>query len=170
MKMHAIVWPCVVTLIGLTGVARAAVPSQLQGKTISVSWAQTVNGVNGGSGTLSKQFRETIYISGQGRIFNRADQRDRSYARTNDRALGSVESFRFERNQLVSTSGWISGANRMTISFDPGFQSCSASLQIGRESGKLYKWKGVDGEIRTATGVMASTPACSIREGNSLAE
>ena len=59
----------------------------------------------------------------------------------------------------------------LTVAFDSGFQSCTANVTMGRESGKAFKFKGLDGKTYTATGSpTASTPTCSIREGNPFAQ
>jgi len=44
-------------------------------------------------------------------------------------------------------------------------------MQFGRESGKVFKFRGVNGEMCTVAGVpTASTPSCSIRAGNPFAQ
>src|SRR6185437_16157951 len=80
--------------------------------------------------------------------------------------------FRFEGNHLIGTRTLIGGAAaQMVVSFDPGFQSCTASVHFGRESGKPFQYRGLRGELFTATGVpTASTPTCSVREGNAFAQ
>jgi hypothetical protein len=80
-------------------------------------------------------------------------------------------SFRFEGNRLVGTCKLVgASAMQLVISFDPGFQSCTASVKFGRENGKPFQYTGIHGDTFTATEAStASTPTCSIREGNAFA-
>ena len=88
-----------------------------------------------------------------------------------ERRKASAGEFRFDGNRIVRAAkgAFSSGALNETISFDSGFQSCTASIQTGHESGKVYKWKSLDGRNITATSFTPSNPTCSISEGNALA-
>ena len=165
-----------IALAAMAGAANAAgAPGQLYNKTISVSFRVTNNGVDEhGKGTGNgREISQTIYISNQGRVFLRGEHRGGSFGKTvhNGPEVSSGE-FRFEGNQLVRphVGDLSSGAANETISFDPGFQSCTASMQFGHEPGKVYKWKSLDGRNITASVMNVSTPTCSIREGNAFAQ
>ena len=148
-----------------------AAPAQLYNKTISISYSVTANAV-AEDGTVSNRPRtvqRTLYVSSKGRIFSRSD---RQVGRNSDSVERGPEStsgaFRFDGNRLIGVNtNFISGAGQLIVSFDGGFQSCTASIVMGRENGKAVKFKGLNGQIFTATGVpTVSTPSCSIREGN----
>ena len=77
------------------------------------------------------------------------------------------ESFEDEQVAGFVNTNFVSGAGQLVVSFDSSFQSCTASVTLGRESGKAFKFKGLNGKTFTATGTpTVSTPSCSIREGN----
>ena len=148
-------------------------PAELYNKTIWLSFVMSSNGVDEqGRRAGGRTTHQTIYISGQGRIFFRAENRGARSAETVDRAPEtSPARFHFEGNRLVRTArgSLTSGALNETVSFDPGFHSCTATVETGHESGKTYKWKSLDGRNITATSLTASDPTCSIREGNAFA-
>ncbi len=56
----------------------------------------------------------------------------------------------------------------MVISFDPGFTSCSVSVQNAKENG-VIKRKGTDGVVREFLSITISGETCSVREGNPFA-
>jgi hypothetical protein len=149
-----------------------AAPSQLLNKTVSVTTTVTIP-ARGSDGTISTRQRTVsrlIYISSQGRLFVKVSQRARRAATDREIGPGDGGSWPFEGNRLVTTRGFISGANQLTISFDPSFQSCSADLVIGSESGKPRVWKALNGETLTAAGkAEVSGVSCSIQEGNAFA-
>ena len=112
----------------------------------------------------------TIYISSAGRIFARRLRRDGGGA-TEDMKFAPVEhDWRFVGNKLIVNAGYVSGASLLTISFDPSGQSCTASVQFGRDAGRAMVWKGADGVTYTSTGPwVASNVTCSIASGNAFA-
>jgi hypothetical protein len=152
----------------------ASVPSALYNKSISIAFVASANAVGDrGSPSRSRQVQVTIYVSNLGRIFLQREARSGRRGLTEQRGPETTAGhFRFEGNRLIGTRKLLGGgASQMTISFEPGFQSCTASIQFGRESGTDFKFKGLNGEIYTATGVpTASTPTCSIREGNAFGQ
>jgi len=154
----------------LPGAAFAA-PSQLYNKTVSVSYTVTADAV-AEDGTLSNRPRtvqRTLYISSQGRVFSRADRQAGRNSETVERDPSSTGgAFRFEGNRLIGVNThFVSGAGQLVVTFDSGFQSCTADLMMGREGGKAFKFKGLNGKTFTATGVpKVSGATCSIRDGN----
>jgi hypothetical protein len=153
--------------------AADAAPPQLLNKSISVSMTVTVPATGSGGRVLTRQrtIQRQIYVSSQGRLFIKISRRARGGASDDEVAPGEGGSgLHFEGNQLVGTKGLVSGANRLTISFEPSFQSCSADMVIGTESGKPRVWKGLNGQTLTAAGkATVSGVSCSIREGNVFA-
>jgi hypothetical protein len=118
-----------------------------------------------------RQVSKTIYISSQGRIFSQTERQTSVSLRETVQQTPSTSGLRFEGSRLIGAAPTLGGAVQMIISFDAGFQSCTASVQYGREVGKAFKFKGLNGETFTAKGVpTASTPTCSIRAGNAFAQ
>lgn len=149
----------------------AAAPAYLLNKTITVSSTTTTPFIeNGRSGTGSRVTVHTIYVSNAGRIFLRRARRDRNASSTEEFAYDTGLSMRFDGNKLVGTALYSSGAGRMIVSFDPAGQSCTATMQFGRDNGRPFAWKGVNGHTYTATGPsVASNITCSITAGNAFA-
>jgi len=174
MRIIAIVSACAV-LAGAPCAAEAAdAPAALRNKSISIAYVVTVNAVSD-RGTTSKprNVSQTIYISTQGRVFLKREGWHGPASTTHQGAPEQTAGhFRFEGNHLIGTRTLIGGAAaQMVVSFDPGFQSCTASVHFGRKSGKPFQYRGLRGELFTATGVpTASTPTCSVREGNAFAQ
>jgi hypothetical protein len=156
----------------LLSVPAWAASAALLNKSISVSYATTIPGkkADGTPVSGSRIATRTFYISSAGRIFARVARRDGNAAETKDAGPGeSGNTARFVGDKLVGVTQFPSGAAQMTISFDPGGQSCSASIVAGRESGRAIRWKGVDGTMREATGpVTFSNISCSISSGNAF--
>jgi hypothetical protein len=150
-----------------------AAPSQLLNKSISVSMSVSIpaKSTDGTVSTRQRQISRQIYVSSQGRLFVKIFRRARGGA--SDSAVGPGEggaNLHFAGNKLVGTLAVVSGANQLTISFDPSFQSCTADMIIGTEAGKPRVWKGLNGETFTATGkAVVSGVSCSIRDGNVFA-
>lgn len=59
-------------------------------------------------------------------------------------------------------------ATRIVISFNPGFSSCTAAVTVGK-LGPNPKITGIDGSPRELIDISASSPSCSVSEGNGLA-
>ena len=148
-----------------------AAPAQLYGKAISISYTVTANAVaeDGTTSSRPRTVQRTIYISSKGRVFSRSDRQAGRNSDTVERGPeGTSGHFSFQGNRLVGVNtSFISGAGQLVVSFDSSFQSCTANIMLGRESGKAFKFKGLNGKIFTATGTpTVSTPRWSIREGN----
>jgi hypothetical protein len=161
---------CALTSL-LAGAAQAA-PAELLNKSITVSYAVTIPGVkaDGSQVVGSRAATRTIYISSAGRAFARVNRRDGKDTQTKEAGPGdSANTVRFAGNKLVGVMKFPSGAAQMTVSFDPGGQSCSATIVMGREGGHALRWKGVDGAMREATGqATVSNVSCSISSGNAF--
>lgn len=148
-----------------------AAPAQLYNKTVSIAFSVSANAVaeDGTMANRPRSVQRTIYISSKGRVFSRAERQAGRGADTVERGPESTAgAFRFEGNRMVGVNAnFVGGAAQMVVTFDSGFSSCTASVVFGREAGKAFKFKGLDGKNYTTTGVpTATTPSCSIREGN----
>jgi hypothetical protein len=171
MKIALVVCAC--ALIPFTSLASAAgAPAQLYNKTVIVSFSVTFGDAVAEDGTTINRpltSQRTLYISSKGRIFSRVDRQigrnSQSVDRTPEDTTGH---YRFEGNKLIGVNTrFISGAAQMIVSFDSGFQSCTASIGFGRDGSKPFAFKGMNGKTYTSkSSPTASTPTCSIRDGN----
>lgn len=167
-----------VSIFALNPIAPAhAAPSQLLNKTVTVNLTVAIpgKGTDGSSLNTSSPVQRVIYISSAGRVFSRTTRTGgsaRQQAERGPEAGSSGGSLSFSGNKLVGGMPIYggSGATLWTISFDPSFQSCTAEVIVGKDSGKPIVWKGFNGVSYTATGkAVISGVSCSIRDGNALA-
>jgi hypothetical protein len=54
----------------------------------------------------------------------------------------------------------------MTVSFDPGFNSCNGEVKFGKNRGQTMSRRGPDGKIHQITSIAASGFSCSVARGN----
>jgi hypothetical protein len=152
--------------------AANAAPPQLLNKTVFVSFSISVpaKGAGGSILTGSRNSQRVIYISSAGRVFARATRQEgRGNSETKEAGPETV-TVGVAGNKIVGGMKLPSGAAQLTVDFDPSFQSRTAQVFAGGESGKPIVFKGLNGVMYTATGKMQfSNASCSIREGNALA-
>lgn len=122
----------------------------------------------GDSSVGSKEVSYVIYISSAGRIFSRGSQSKGKRAQTWEAAPETTR-WHLEGGRLVATAARVSGALMQTISFAPDFRSCNIEVVAGHESGKPYRWKGMNGDVYEADGPLSiSQQGCFIADGNGL--
>jgi hypothetical protein len=161
---------CILT-IAISPSLAADAPAQLFGKTLTVSYRASAPIIwHDRPIVASKSSSLRIYISSAGRIFERAAQvaagSGAALARDNEPGKSG---WRFVGGKLVRSLPTVSGAFMQEISFDSTFASCTFFEIAGHESGKAYKWKGLDGKEYQATGpVTFAGQSCSISAGNGL--
>jgi hypothetical protein len=151
--------------------ATSAAPANLLNKTItfSLTTSASYTSSDGKSGAGSRATTNVLYISSAGRIFAKRVRQDGRASEFTARAPGE-HTWRFVGDKLVGVGSYVSGASQSTISFDPSGQSCTATIQFGRDSGRAMSWKGVNGITYTATSPwVASNISCSVAPGNSFA-
>jgi hypothetical protein len=163
----------VALLLCALGSAVQAAPAQLLNKSITIDFAITVPAKtpDGTAASPGRRVHRVIYVSSQGRLFQKVSKVARGGSAEGesgpDSGGGGVH---FAGNKLVGVVQMISGANMVTISFDPSYSSCTVEVITGSEGGKARVWKGLNGVTFTATGKpMVSGTSCSIREGNAFA-
>ena len=148
------------------------VPPQLRNKTISVSYTSiaTVMTPRGERRNSTTSVQRLIYVSTAGRFFVRASYNSRtSEAAPGDNTPGGgARDWIFSGGRIIGFGEKDAGAGRVIISFDRGYQSCSASVLYGKPRGQhiTVKRRGVTFELLE---VKHSGEACSIREGNAFA-
>jgi len=166
-----------IALLALVGLSAApsmtlAAPANVLNKTITVSLTTSAPWVTaeGQKGVGTRHTTHTIYVSSAGRVFAKRVRQDGAASEVKGFAPGA-NTFRFVGDVLIGNATYVSGASEMIINFDPSGQSCTASVQYGRASGRAMSWKGVNGVTYTATGPWeASNVRCSVAAGNAFAE
>jgi hypothetical protein len=158
--------------LALPATTANAAPAQLLNKTVFISFSVAVPAKGADGSTLSgaRNSQRVIYISSAGRVFARASRQAGRSSETKE-AGPEATTVRIAGNSLVGVMKYPSGASQLTVSFDPSFQSCTAQILTGGESGKPIVFKGLNGVMYTATGKMQfSGISCSIKDGNALAD
>jgi hypothetical protein len=143
-------------------------PPQLYSKTITVSYSATMAG-----GTLAAQ--RVIYVSSKGRIFVR---RTRSGGGVSDSKDLPLENYSYSGGRIIGYHPFSgerfregSGAQQVTISFDPSFHTCTASLRYGKSSGQPYRIRVPNGKIYSSDSApTVSGISCAIKDGNPFGE
>ena len=158
---------------------RAQAPRPLFNKTVAFSYNadSVVRDPDGKTHAVHAVISYTWYISTAGRIFERSARTPGRGPKqagkfAPDAALrtktGEARNVHFEGSKIVSLRGFVKGASRTVVSFDPGFSSCTVSVQQGKEGG-AFKRKGTDGAVRDYLSIKVSGQTCSVREGNPFA-
>jgi len=155
--------------------AATAAPTGLFNKTVRVSYGFYIPGksavgtTNGGGRSVTT----IIYISSAGRVFSKQVARasrgssGEDVMAAPDRTAGH---FDFAGNTMVATRRFGNAAGRMTVKFDPGFQTCTADFIVGGENGAPMTWVGLNGEKYTQVGPPTfSSVTCSVQSGNAFA-
>jgi len=149
-----------------------SVPPQVMNKTISVSFVATGESKAPGGLTrgFSTQVSVIIYVSSAGRLFFRKRIANGHFSRGKDIAPGEGRgSASFQGNRLIGVVPFEAGARQVTVTFDPGFTSCTASIIEGHGSGGVIRRRGPDGAMYEVTSASTSSPSCSIQSGNAFA-
>jgi hypothetical protein len=156
----------------LFSIPAMAAPSQLHNKSVVIAWSESIQEKNEAGQLLNTSLtRERIaYVSSVGRVFVRASQSSRSAEKRNEFAPGApAGTLAFQGNSLVGTAVFAGFARRITVTFDAGFSSCSASVVYGKAGGP-QKWKSLDGkQTLEVQSISVGSASCSIREGNLVA-
>jgi hypothetical protein len=173
---HAI--PAVMALAMATSGALAA-PSQLYGKSVIVSWqedrVQTTDR-DAQPTSISASAQLSVYISEAGRPFSRVSMsvtnrrgRTRSGNRDAVQGEGSARSFGFHGSTMSATMPrGNAGAMQVLVTFDSGFQGCSAHVVAGKAGGSQFtRVKSmVTGNDVDIYSVKTSGESCRVQNGN----
>ncbi len=158
--------------VSLTAIAAQAAPQQALNKTVVVTYAMftPAKGADGSTNSTARNVTHQIYISTQGRMFVKNIGRAGNYSGQSLRDPSSG-SFSFAGNTIVGTvTGSSNGANRITVTFDASYQSCSASVIAGTQSNVPFTWVALNGVRYTATGKTSiSGINCTVSQGNAFA-
>jgi hypothetical protein len=174
----ALAMPAILALPMASSVALAA-PSQLYGKSVIVSWQEDRQQTTAGDAQLrsiSASAELSVYISEAGRPFSRVSMsvtnrrgRTRSGNRDAVQGEGSARSFGFHGNTMsASMPRGSAGAMQISVTFDSGFQSCSARVMTGSAGGSQFtrvKSMVISGEVDIYS-VRTSGESCRVQNGN----
>lgn len=178
----AIACAALASIAGTSPAAAGPAPPQLRNKTVTVTstlqFSQRAPDGRFASPTL--QSRYTIYISSAGRAFVRGTRSINnphfSASKSADIAPGQRHSdgtetreMQFEGGKLVGTAGFVSGAARMVVGFDPAYATCTARIVFGKAGGAPIRIKGLDGVLYEIMSVNVSRSDCAIAAGNAFA-
>lgn len=162
-------------------------PTQLYNKSIMISWTESrdMTTVEGEKRNRIVSTDYGLYVSSAGRVFSqfgrtrggkRGGRRVRHSAGSSEAPDGSSiktgngRSHRvlsFNGHSIHATDQFKSGARRISVTFDDGFGSCTASVIYGKEAGVPGVIShGMSGKLHLVESVGISAPTCSIRDGN----
>jgi len=178
----ALVLCCVAVWPGAAGAA----PTQLYGKTVTIAGSETRTFRPGGRDeikTMNASNQYIVYVSEAGRLFVRSERaisrpgaKGSAGSKTIDTAPGGTigvavsSAAQFSGNTLVITQRMVSGATRITVTFDPSFSSCTVTAQQGREGDKpMVIHDRFSGENNVVLSISTTWSGCSIQSGNQFA-
>jgi len=174
----------VLILLGFTGAAIPlataghAAPSQLYGKSVVVTWTEERDQRAEGDPDIRNVARNgqfSVYLSTAGKPFSRMSYSfsgRRGGLKTGKRDAvageGSRRSVTFSGNTLNMSAPMRGGARNVMVTFDGGFQSCSAQVLTGKEagSGSIHARSMVNGRSIEILSVKTGAASCRIQDGN----
>jgi hypothetical protein len=167
--------------VALPGTVAAAIPTQLYGKSvvISIDDARTTRHVGEDKATsINESYTFSIYVSTAGRTFVRSDvtlvNRKGSHSGAIDTGPGggpigttTASNVQLSGDSMILTLRRVSGARRITATFDAAFGSCNATVIDGKEGNKPIITKDrFSGKLYEALSIQSSVTGCSVRDGN----
>ena len=170
--------PAAILVFAMTTSGACAAPAQLYGKSVTISWTENRMQTTDTSDVptpMTASGQLSIYVSDKGRAFSRISMVVSGRRRTNsgqrDTAPGeaSARSISFHGNSMtVAAPVGNAGARMVSVTFDSGFQGCSAHVVTGKTSGASGTTvrSFVTGRQYTFFSVQTSGESCSIQSGN----
>lgn len=168
-----------VLVFAMTTSAAFAAPAQLYGKSVIVGWTENrmqTTDVSPVPQARTATAQLSVYISDKGRAFSRISitvERGRRGSASGQRDAvqgeASARAVNFHGNSMTLTSPRGSaGALMIAVTFDPGFQGCSARVISGKSSGasSTHIHSMVTGRTYDFFSVRTSGESCSIQAGN----
>jgi hypothetical protein len=169
----------------LVSTAAMAAPKELYGKSVVISWTESLVSRQVGETAFQTHTRAgglSVYVSSQGNVFNRTTRTNleanrRNLASMNYRFQGSTDQvgsagnsrISFQGNSMTALQPSQNGARLITVTFGAGFSSCTADVIHGKEEGAGTMvanspiHPGVKVEIQSAK---TSGASCSVKDGN----
>ena len=172
--------PAALSLAIVGGHTSLAAPQTLYGKSVIVAWTEQRMQRRQGEGEFRPATRNgafSVYVSSNGRIFNRASmsnpRRGRSGAteRVGDTKNRNIV---FDgRTMVVTQHGGSGGARRIVVAFNDGFAGCTAQVIRGKEEGAsaiVAHSTITPGRVVEIASVSTSGVSCSVKNGNVFGE
>jgi hypothetical protein len=165
------------TLAMTTSTAFAA-PAQLYGKSVIVSWTENrmqTTDRDAAPTAVTASGQLSVYVSDKGRAFSRVSMSvsrgrgTRSGQRDTVQGDGSARAVSFSGNSMSTTMPrGNAGALLVSVSFDSGFQGCSAHVVSGKTGGAQSTriTSMITGRQYDFYSVKTSGESCSIQSGN----
>jgi hypothetical protein len=170
-----------ILLLMLGGITSIAVPAQLTGKSVVISWTENRTQRTVESGRVlqvSNKFQASIYISSAGRLFTRIAVNGTRGTGSQDQVgaeganqSGGASVAQLNGSSLVINSAFSGGARHVEADFDSGFSSCAAKVILGKtNAGGTFRMKSlINGKEIEVLSSTVSAASCSIHDGNVFA-
>jgi hypothetical protein len=170
--------PAAIIVLAMTTSGAPAAPAQLYGKSVVVSWTENRMQTTDYSDTpvpKTAQGRLSVYVSDKGRAFSRVSmsierrRQTQSGQRDAVQGEGSARSVNFQGSSMtVSAPRGDAGAMMIAVTFDSGFQGCSARVVTGKANGaqSTRVTSMITGRQYRFFSVQTSGESCSIQTGN----
>jgi hypothetical protein len=168
-------------------VAMAGPPTQLYGKSILYRWMEDIDEklVDGYTKHVVVNQAIGLYLSSRGRLFTQSSRsivlpramapavasgwsRDPEGHEISNKAAHSRSVFQFQGRTLTVNTQYMSGARRVTVSFDENFRTCNIDVVYGKEGGVPgVVARGLSGTTLLIMQVIkVSGQNCTITDGN----
>lgn len=154
----------------------AAAPAALYGKSIIVSWGEGSLQRNVGEPnwrSVSRGVTMSIYISTAGHVFSRQTNNTRAGTGSTEQVAGQGGKRVpvFSGHEMTMFGPVHGGVRRVSVSFDAGFTSCTATAGFAKEVGRssFNAVSPIDGRALEIMSVSPGPATCSIRNGNVFA-
>lgn len=170
--------PAAILVLAITTSTAFAAPAQLYGRSVVVSWTENRMQTTDISDTpvaKTASGQLLVYVSDKGRAFSRVsmsvDRRrgPRSGQRDAVQGEGSARNISFRGNSMSATMPrGNAGALLVAVTFNSGFQGCSAHVVSGKTGGAQSTriTSMVTGRQYDFYSVKTSGESCSIQSGN----
>jgi len=165
--------------MALPQTVHAAPPSQLLGKSVTVSWQESRMSRNVGEAAFHNATAAhdlITYVSSEGRVFTRFTGSYRGATGKSEQVAGqgSTRVPRFEGGTMEIFSPYAGGGGmrHIVVTFDSGFGSCSASVTNAGQPGTTV-FRGfslIEKRPVEFHSVSMSGATCSVRAGNVFAQ
>jgi hypothetical protein len=170
--------PAAILVLAITTPGAFAAPAQLYGKSVVVSWTENRMQTTDYSDTpvpKTASGRLSVYVSDKGRAFSRlsmsVERRRQTLSGQRDavQGEGSARSVNFHGNAMtVAGQRGDAGALMIAVTFDSGFQGCSAHVVSGKANGAQSTriTSMITGRQYRFYSVQTSGESCSVQGGN----
>jgi hypothetical protein len=179
MRFYALTWIAVVAVVGCANAqeSRPKPPSQLNGKSITISYFETRKSKPEDGGEINTRkvpFKLIIYVSSEGNLFNRL-LAGRN-AKTSDQTKGVRDMTQFadrdtvfdkQKMTVVNTYFGGKGSRTLEATFDETFSKCTATVAT-KIDGEYVKRRLMTGGFELLYSASASDISCAVVNGNEL--